>query len=538
MFSIDQVGKIEDRVETVLVKERERFSVVYDVIEKYVAQYTEANALAIYMGGSIGIDMLFRRPRTLDDYDYILYSEEAFMHANDLTNEIAKTQDYDKGGFVVMLITKIPYKTYEIQVDGRTMVKFIAIGGKQQTHASQKTNTHNLILPIKEKSYHGHIVLILSPEIYLIDTYHTLTSPQMVGEWATSLRDETKLFQLTKRRLDDGIFSKDRLAAAPPTEGAAETEVTRKLQKTIEQTLLTKVVNKNANLILIGEHALRILNGYEKFIEGDGDFIMSSMVVNIIGNENEIYEAVKKVITALPGCERMPVVKASRNVPILEDFRLKRCVIKAGPEGKQREIMYVYNSTQYDPVPFSIVEPRNPKNVGGAPKHLASKKETDSISLGTPFTLLRFLLIDIWVVRYIHQLGMIDENFAKKRLANLIKHFIGLRTKMQDSKIDIKTMSVTDGDKVRGQSTGEKLLTNLRDDLFGADSPFGVLTKQYQGVYISEMLAIKLELQAGDKKFPPYSPQRAFCESGSYRNLRAPQKHSTKEQEPKEEPKK
>ena len=484
MFSIDQVGKISAEVEKTLITERERYHNIYLTIEEYISKFKSDERNTIFLGGTMGVNLLFRRPRSLDDYTYTIYSENAFIHANDLTNIIAETQNVDKAfelnpkDFVVVLLTKFPYKTYEIHIDNRAMVKIISLNTSDRKN---NPKAYDLIKPIEEKTYGGHMVSILSPEIFLTNIYHTLCSPNLVAEWPTALRNETKLFQLMKSNTVTGA-----------TEVEQNDKISRKDQSLLEQNILSKFINNNSDVILIGEHALRLINDHDKFVHGN--FVMSSLVIHVIADENETYQAVQNIVKNLN--LDYSVVKNTRHVPILEDFRLDRTTIKVG--GK--EIIYCYNSSQYDLVPTT-------KLVSG----------NSSIIIGSPFLLIRFMLIDIWVVRYIESLGMIDSKFAQSRLSNLMKLVIALRLKLQDDNINIQTMSIV-SDKVDDKSIGENLLTNIKDELFD-EGILGVLQNEYIGIYVSEYLALRLELQKSDKKYPVYFPQRYYKENNKYRTI-------------------
>lgn len=467
MFSIDQVGKIEDAVEEVLIQERMRYAEIYKCIELYISAWVGTNEKEIYLGGTQGINLLFDRPRDLECYTYTLYSAAALVHANNLTNAIAETQNYDKGGFVVTLLNKLPYRVYDISVDNRSIVTLYQLSGQ---------NLAKLILPIKTKSYGGYTVSILSPEVYLMEAYHILCSPNAVSEWFYTLRNEVKLYQLMKHRLDT-VFSNVLV------EGGA-------VEMAIEQKILTGIVNNNPGVVLIGEHAIRVIHDNEHLaLPLDWK---PSRIVTVIGDAREIYESVKKISPHATMTERP--------VPILEDFRLSRSVIKID----DKEAMYIYNSCTYDCIPYN----------------LRVAKDKSSIRLGSPFLIIRFLLIELWVIRWIHTLGSIDTNFAKKRIESIIKLIVALRNKMTDENINIQTMSYT-RDVIADTKVPIKLITNLKDELFDHkyESTLAVLGKNYMGTYISEYIAVKVQLQNSDKKFPPYHPQRYYKEHGAYRVL-------------------
>jgi len=480
MFSIEQVGQIEDDVQKVLIAERNNYADVYKVVEQYIGNFTGDET--IYLGGSYGVNLLFKRPRELNDYNYILYSQKAFIQANELTNLIAAGQDYAKGGKVVTLVTKLPYKRYEIVVDNRTLVSLY--------HLQPLSGLDSLILPIKEKSDLGYTLTILSPEVYLLNCYHTLCSPQEVGSWEQALRDETKLFQLMNHRLND-LFNAVLIGGTNQKEPETGPEKRNKSNvdyKMVEQKILADVVDNNEDIIMVGEHAIRIIN--------DRNFLNLSdwqptKLISVIGDLKKISERVQKVFP------NNIVTQQSKLVPVLEDFRLERGVIKLD----DKEVMYVYSASNYDCIPYNTVSAKKSK-----------------IRIGSPFVLMRFLLVDLWMVRWIHHINMIDDAFAKTRIKNIVKVIVSLRTKLQDPKIDIKTMSVS-SDTLLGTKIITKLPTNIKDSYFGENSELGLLGKDYYGQYISEYLAVKLLLSQSDKKFPPYYPQRHLLEHGNYRSI-------------------
>jgi hypothetical protein len=66
--------------------------------------------------------------------------------------------------------------------------------------------------------------------------------------------------------------------------------------------------------------------------------------------------------------------------------------------------MYIYNSAQYDLIPFNL-----------------ARYEKNKIQVGNPFVLLRFLLIDYWTLRIIKLLNYIDEKFYKHRTNSILR---------------------------------------------------------------------------------------------------------------------
>ena len=94
MFHLDQLGIIKEKADEAILKERLKYSNIYDIIDSYVVKYNEYNSSdkidsRIMVGGAGGVDLLLGRERSVDNYIYELYSEQALNHANDLANALA-----------------------------------------------------------------------------------------------------------------------------------------------------------------------------------------------------------------------------------------------------------------------------------------------------------------------------------------------------------------------------------------------------------------------------------------------------------------
>lgn len=465
MFSVNQVGRIWERAERKIFEERLRYADIYELIEEYIVQ---ANKLTvskgrrdprIIMGGAMSINLLLSRKRTYQDFEYELYTEDALHHANSLANEIAslvKTKHNDV--WITRMNTRIANRQYEIYVDFRLIVKVYML-------RSDPVKTYNLIQPVKVKSYDGKKELIaLSPEIHLIGVYQALSSlTKPLANWEEKLDEELKLFQLLEQRLK--------------TLGGAD-DVSKEERTNIEEALLNKFVAGNKNVVLLGEHAFKIV--YAKLSK---QMRASSPVIRVISSldPNEDHMTVKKIIIETLG-RSVPVTKITRSVNVMQDHRLLRTTIKVGPENNQKEVLYIYNAAQYDLIPYNTVAPEK------APENI--------IQIANPFVLIRFLLIDLWVMRWVKEMGKVNEFFANKRVSNIIHMIVDLRKVMSGDNRKIKDEYAAKGDYVL--------------NVFQRD--------RYIGQYVDEIIAQKLSMKE-HKRYADYHPQGYLRKNGEYRRL-------------------
>lgn len=466
MYSINYLDKIWNDVENKIYAERLNYIKIYEIIEGYISEFNkESSKSSIMIGGTMGINLLLQKERTIDDFEYELYAEDAFLHANNLINKIdasftniknKEDKEKNREKNIMFLKTTIPNIKYQIIIDLRVIITIFKL----------IENAYDLILPMKFKTFDKkHDILVVSPEILLIDIYRTLYSPNQASDWEKSLNNEVKLFKHLKNRLSFETEKK----------GSSENQITQNDRKLIELNILKQFITNNKNVILIGEHALKVIIGTEKTTP-----VIQIISQNII--EDDFIE-IEKIIKSTYK-RNLLVTKLTRELNIMKDFRIRRTTIKIGDKSSQKDIIYIYNSGQYDLLPFNT----------------ATDDETKKfIQIGNPFVLLRFLLIDFWMVRWIKYISGIDESFAEQRLSSILNKILILRTRMQfksDANIDTKYFdSVSD----------------LRI--------FQSLSSDYIGFYDDENISQKLLIKDLTKKFYDYYPSEYFKKNNSYRIL-------------------
>jgi hypothetical protein len=454
MFSIDYLEPIGS-LRNLILDERNNYEKYYRIIETYIAKNQ------IIVGGDMGVDILMNKERDINDYHYELYSSLAFPYANDLVNmlspvDISETASKNSNNkkIIVFLKTTIPDIKYQVFIDHRVVISFY----KLSEHAI------DLIKPVEKKSWMGETILVVSPEIQLVDIYRTLYSPHQISEWKDAIDKEVRLFSYLRQRINTikGSLEKEREKSA---------KISFEEKKLLELNILKDFVQNNHNVVLLGEHSLHILNGTT----------LTSTVIQIISQnslENDS-AAVEKIVKKHLG---QRVTAVTKDIHVMQDFRIRRTIIKVGEPAK--EIMYIYNSANFDLIPFNTVLDNR-----------KSEAKTNFIQMGNPFVLLRFLLIDLWMVRWIMKLGGIDENFAQQRQDSILSKIVTLRSQLIG----------------KNNNINEKYYTQTSDmQIFQENN--------YIGQYVDEIISVKEKMQS-DKRYNDYFPEEYKKRNGAYRLL-------------------
>lgn len=465
MFTLDQLGLIKPELESVILKERHKYDDIYGVIEEYISKNSSEKHKntknIIIIGGITGLNLLLENERKSDQFVYDLYSENALYHANEMSNLLAKYIKKAKKNYIVRLQTAIAYRSYNVYVDNRLLVSLYSITGASKSEKGYVT-AFEIIQPIyikfksaTLKSDANYNVFVVPPEMHLIDIYRSLYSPYDAGQWENNVEIEQKLLSL----LDD----------RKKILGGAEPKITTQERNKIQQDIMSEFVYNNRNVVLIGEHALEKI--YEE-MNATGDFQTTSPVINIIsyGDLDQDIEKIKSIVKGSVPEKEIPVIYISRGLKVMKDFRVQRITVKIGGEFDQKEVMYIYNSAHYDLIPFN--------------KYVQYEQ---FLQIGNPYIILRFLLIDIWIIRWIQNIGSINEEFAKARLQNIFSNVMKLS-------------------KLVNKIPGDTLDTVFQKD-------------RYTGIYQSDKTAQKLEKMEGIK-FSDYYPQEYHLKNKSYRDLK------------------
>lgn len=459
MFSCNYLQPIQNLVYDRIVQERQQYAKYYELIESYMSEFLKENVLIL--GGNMSIDLLLTKPRSYQDFVYELYSPWAFPHANNLANKLS---EFAMGETNVFLKSAIANMKYQIFIDNRAIVTVYRL----------MENASNIISPLTVDSYLGKKILIIPPEIHLVDIYHTLMAPDRSDEWPATLHNENRLFHHLKTRVN--LLSE----STEVVEGSAD--VSQADKKAIELALLQKFVQGNEDIALIGEHALYILNRSG----------MSSTVIHVVSQVSadillpKISAVIQKAVKS-----QIPVVQVQRKLYIMQDYRIKRTIIKIGDAENQKEVMYIYNSGEFDLIPFNTIT--------------SKEKSGTSIQMGNPFVIMRFLLIDLWMVRLISSVGGINATYAEQRQRSILSKLIGLRSNISS----LESTTLYDDNQI----------TDISDTYLSGANDLRVFQDDYIGQFQDENVSTKLLAKTSNKKYFDYVPEDYKKKNGEYRMI-------------------
>jgi hypothetical protein len=473
MFEPTQVAIAIDKFNVGAIEERLRYKPIYQVIEDYVANYASNTNDMIILGGTMSIDLLLGKELGRDDFVYNLFSENAFQHSNTLANLISEAVEklfadnkdpLNKPYWTVVLKTTSAHRKFDISVDQRILVRWTVL-----QNMSKESSMFDLIQPLNVKSwFQKKTVLIMPPRFHLVETYRTLYSPSDFDNWQHALVDERRLFGYMKRIMDMQKAGKTVVV------GRDEQDLSLAQKKAVAAALLDEFIKNNPKVILLGEHAINILTG------SSIDTTIIHLLIDHDLSLKDIEPTIQDICSRALGRDARLFIN-TKNVQILSDFRLRRTSIKLD----NKEIMYIYNATSYDLIPTNRIMDSS-KNI---------------ILIGSPFVLIRFMLIELWVVNWIASIGKIEASFAKNRANSIISKILGLRSRISKKSTDTKHFKTSIDDKYLEPGPMQIMQVN---------------SSSYMGQFESEDKAQKTKAQSL-QRFHDYMPQEYIRKNGKYR---------------------
>jgi predicted transcriptional regulator len=277
---------------------QDNFFKIYEIVENYVAK----NNLMLS-----NMEILSRRKKKSFN-TYIIYCNDAFKHANDLANALAKETIY------ILLYTQQQNKEFSITVKGKWLIHVYNI----------PLQFLNVIYPVKIDN-----MLLYPPEFELIDIYHKLYSPHYADEWDKVRELEPSIKQLFKKRKN--------LMAGDMIEGGAPVR-----RKKINSSIINWLKERN-DYVIVGEFAINMMTELSKKTCCIQLIIDSPLDKFVAEFDNFIYQ--------LTGTR---TIKKTHTANIYIEPRLKKTVLKTRLNNEKTvRILEIFNSGQFELIPYS-----------------------------------------------------------------------------------------------------------------------------------------------------------------------------------------
>ncbi len=356
-------------------RDRRRFVPFFEGAEEYAAQK------GMIVGGRAATLFLLGAPLGPSDHLYEFYSSNALADARALADLVHARAPEGLGHYAVMT-TRVPQQEFEVAADERPLFRVRALAVHRGARAA------DVVVPSRRPARYARDaagrpleLLCMGPEIQLMDVYAALADPSRAADWPALLEEEEGLRALFFGEVGDKVAAAVGGGAAgrpaPPAAALAEA-------------LLAEYVPRTGHA-LVGSRALAAAAGAQR---GRGRL----QVVT----ENDFADEEKDVARV---ARRLGLrVEATVNDPRLPtDERLRRMTVYL--VGERREpVLDVYNAAAHRLVAFS-------PGAGGRPP------------LGSPFVLLRFLLVDAWTIQLLLRMGAVAAPFARQVLGETVRDF-------------------------------------------------------------------------------------------------------------------
>lgn len=405
----------------------------------YLPFFTRAEEFCIensvLIGGRVGIDLLVGREITKDSFMWDLYCDDTFNTTKTLADELSRVVSPHIPARTVSLMTNIRHKEFTLSINARVLFKIYSMD------KYRGIKLVDLMGPATRTSYFTHApIKLVSEEMQLIEIYRNLYTPKKLHMWESELAAEDKIYSL----ISDTLGEK----AVKELSGGIE-----KFNKTAAEEIILRKIVAGSDNVLIGDYALEALG----LSSASRLQFISSMRVDDIAAAVEM--VLKNDIRRIKvRVARVTFVKYPLNIP--SDFQIAKYTLYVNNGREQTPIADVFNSSTFEMIPYWLL--------GG---------EYSRVKVGNPWVLLRFMLIDIWVLKLILNIGTDSPEFIKGRVGNIIKN----------------------ADKVR-KVTREKINSDA-SELFQLNG--------YVGCYIDENVAKKKLIKEIGERFPAYYPAKS-----------------------------
>jgi hypothetical protein len=420
--------------------------------------------------------------------DYNLYCRFPYKHAMNLANLI-----HSNVGEWVKMRTIVGHREFVIDYDSRPLVTIYGIDFQKSVKLS------TIIMPVELDG-----IQYMSPELEIIDVYHKLYSPEESDNWPGLAATESRLYDLLMSRVKTSVFGGKQEPAERSPEDITDLQYLKYL---VLSEFCCEFIK---DYVIVGHWALHAVEASREENHRMKSSIEKIQIITAI----DINNAIEEIVNFLGRYTNARVVSRIQDLHIPKDFRINRCTIYVGVPGKNGEIkekafMDIFNCGNFELIPYVPVSLKTQygsmireesrsfdrdrkfgktrgfdktrsfdrdRKFDKTRKFKKHRRGGDGVScilkIGTPFVLLRFLVIDLWVLRMIHEMGHLTADMLKIK-TKYILHVI---------------------ESIKSPEMG------LMEKVFGTD---------YVGVHKDYVISKKID-NLKSKPFFPYYPEKGM----------------------------
>jgi hypothetical protein len=428
------IQEINEKAKVEIANDRSRYDEIWDIIETYC------------MENKLMISNLYELLDKKDDISFIynktynIYTSNPFLHGNNLTNIIHEKSTDEKKKKYIKFKTVKEQEEFIIEYDFRIVATLYKI--QKFRSANEYHEPDKIVKPVNKDG-----LLLLPSEIEIIDVYHKLYDITKFDEWQKMTEFEDLLFNQFKDRFKKGLI------------GGYDSCKERKKDfiESLKFSIVKDWLPEQKNVILIGTWAFNWLTLGDNICT-DIDKIQFISLMNY----QELLIELQKYILKF---SKFKISVRQQELHIPKDFRMNRYTyyihIISERGTVEKPFLDLFNCAEFEIIPYTKT---------------TSSENNIVLNIGNKYVMLRFLFIDLWVLRLIETMGLISKDILNIKI----------------------NKNLTIIEKIR-----DKLGVHLAEGNF-------------MGIYKDYDIAKKRMLLEG-KKFYPYYPHIHYAEKGKYR---------------------
>lgn len=374
---------MKERLYDYIAEERAHYKLIYDTILAYVIKNK------IFISDVYQITDRLDDIQRFDDFHYDIYCTRPLEHANSITNELYLVVKDDpnlkKSVETLSMNTVVENEEFTIIFDTRFVAKIYAL--QRDRRSNSLIDISKIVSPIIVDN-----VQYLPTDIEIIELYHTIYTTGLQKNLETNMY---KRWLLENPRKEDGTKedgSKDDDSKDTSSKEDNSTCYERKKEEleAIKIAILKDFLRSRKDIIVLGPLAV--------------DWILQDE--NICPKHDRI-----QLITTIPAkqlCDELDKyfnklgrgykINMSEELDLLlpRDFRTKRIIFSLSFNSKEKPFLEYFNSASFELVPAII--------------HA-------DLTVANREVLLRFLFVDIWITKFIHAIGKMDDETYTRKLS-------------------------------------------------------------------------------------------------------------------------
>jgi hypothetical protein len=418
--SVDNI--LQKSIKYINKHDRVIYKKFFTIIEKYIID----NHLII--GGNFANMVLLNADtdREMDYSLYEIYSEEPEDDAIKLSNLLYKEDEngISRYSYVFPFIAN---NIYYIYVNGRQLciLKNMPIYKGVQIESLIVSQYVNSI-------YENKKMLCMGNYIQLINLYNEINNLDFIQKLQDNIILEKKIRDLYLKSVknSDIIFHKDEDANFhKEMDVNFHKEVKLKqMELKSEQIEFIKKNNisfiytylNNSNRVIIGDIGMYILLNKNKKINYNEikKFRLQILTTNKLEDEG-------KLLNILGKKYNMDIQWTISFPKYIDDFYLKRLTAYIMIDGCKKTILDMFNYGEYSLIGYNTIKIDGIQSLNGV-------KSEKNIKYGSIFILMRFRLIEEWIINLLYELKSIDKVYAKSMIKNVRAGFISLSNHIND----------------------------------------------------------------------------------------------------------